>query len=255
MTKERNAIHWIFKSISEQAPTIVFLHDSLGCTELWRDFPERLGEHTELNIIIYDRLGYGKSGPFDKGVRTNDYLLEQAEELNILLDRWKIEKAILFGHSDGGSIALLAAALFPKRIIGIITEGAHVFVEDITLKGIRDAVKLFKQTNLKEKLGRYHGVNTEAMFWAWADTWLNDQFKSWNIEGYLPRIQCESLIIQGLEDEYGSLKQVTKILAGTQGNATSFLPPMVGHSPHKEIPDLVLEKSSEFITRIKLKTD
>ena len=123
-------------------PTIIFLHDSLGCIELWRDFPQKLGELAQCNILIYDRQGYGKSCSFTESKRTNSYMEKEADFLILLMNFWKLDDAILFGHSDGGSIALIAGGKYPDRIKGIITEGAHVFVEDKTIHGIKD------QTNL-----------------------------------------------------------------------------------------------------------
>ncbi|TGD58477.1 alpha/beta fold hydrolase [Flavobacterium humi] len=231
-------------------PTIIFLHDSLGCIELWRDFPQKLGEMSSCNVLVYDRQGYGKSCPFTQAGRDNYYIEREADILAELLDYWAIEKAILFGHSDGGSIALIAAAKYPAKITGILTEGAHVLVEDVTLNGIREAIQLYQTTDLKTKLEKYHGDKTEAMFWAWASTWTSNTFKSWNIENFLPFIQCQSLIMQGENDEYGTLEQVAKITAQTKGDASAFIIPAIQHTPHKEAPEVVLEASAAFIQKL-----
>lgn len=231
-------------------PTIVFLHDSLGCIELWRDFPQQLSELTKCNVLIYDRQGYGKSCPFSNPKRDNDYVEHEADILNDLLSYWKIDKALLFGHSDGGSIALITAAKYPEKTIGIITEGAHIFVEEITVNGIREAMRMYRETDLKTKLYNYHGDKTEALFRAWTVTWTSDEFSTWNIEHFLPSIQCPSLIIQGESDEYGSLKQVENIINQVSGPAEKFIIPNIGHTPHKENPQKVLAKVSEFIDQI-----
>lgn len=231
----------------ENRPTIIFLHDSLGCIELWRDFPGRLGEMTGCNVFVYDRLGYGKSGPFTESVRTNDYMEIEADRLNEILTRLNIEEAILFGHSDGGSIALIAASKYPLVIGGIITEGAHIFVEDITLEGINEAADKYRSTDLPHKLRKYHGENTEAMFSAWTDTWRRESFRSWNIEHVLPSIECPSLIIQGENDEYGTLLQVESIVKQTTGQSRSLILPGVGHTPHKAAVEEVLRQSAAFI--------
>ncbi|MDT0538573.1 alpha/beta hydrolase [Croceitalea sp. P059] len=231
-------------------PTIIFLHDSLGCIKLWRDFPEKIGELTKCNILVYDRQGYGKSCPFSYSKRDNYYMEQEADLLNELLSFWQIDKAILFGHSDGGSIALIAAGKYPDKIQGIITEGAHIFVEDITIKGIEEAIKLYKTTDLKTKLDKYHGNKTDEMFWAWASTWTSDQFRNWNIEGFLPKIKCHILIIQGEEDEYGTLKQVENIITQINGKSNQLVIPSVKHTPHKEVSELILQKASEFINGI-----
>jgi len=228
-------------------PTIVFLHESLGCAELWRDFPGKLGTLTTCNVLVYDRLGYGKSNPFTSLKRANDYLEFEADILIEVLRLCNIDKAILFGHSDGGSISLIAAAKYPSHIIGVIAEAAHIFVEDITLNGIEEAVIAWHKTNLKEKLQKYHGDKTEALFWAWANTWLSDDFKSWNMESFLPYINCPVLAIQGENDEYGSDEQVKGIINHVSGEAKQLIISTVGHAPHKEAEEMVLEHSALFI--------
>ncbi len=228
-------------------PTLIFLHDSLGSIALWRDFPEALGLRASCNSLVYDRQGYGRSGPFGPAARKNDYLELEADVLNLLMEELGIEKAILFGHSDGGSIALIAAANYPSRIRAVITEGAHIFVEDITLEGIREAVESYQHTDLKEKLQKYHGDKTEAVFHAWTDTWLGADFSSWNIAHFLPKITCPVLVIQGAKDEFGSLAQVEGIVRGVSGEASAYMVPEVGHTPHKEAGEAVLEASASFI--------
>ena len=231
-------------------PTIIFLHDSLGCIKLWRNFPQKLGELTKHNILVYDRQGHGESCHFSYTNRNNYYLEQEADLLNSLLDFWQIDEAILFGHSDGGSIALITAGKYPEKIKGIITEGAHIFVEEVTIKGIEEAIQLYKTTDFKNKLMKYHRNKTDEMFWAWASTWTKSEFRSWNIECFLPRIECRSLIIQGEEDEYGTLKQVNNIIKQTKGQSTQFVIPNVKHTPHKEMPELILYKASNFIKKI-----
>lgn len=231
-------------------PTIIFLHDSLGCIKLWRDFPEKLGELTKCNILVYDRQGYGESCTFSYTKRNKNYMEQEADLLNKLMVFWQIDKAILFGHSDGASISLIMAGKYPEKVIGVIAEGAHVFVEKTTIEGIEEAIKLYKTTNLKVKLEKYHGNKTEDMFWAWASTWTIKDFKNWNIETFLPKIKCNTLIIQGEDDEYGTLKQVEKIVNQTKGQSEKLIIPNVKHTPHKEVPDIVLKNTRKFIKHI-----
>jgi pimeloyl-ACP methyl ester carboxylesterase len=231
-------------------PTIIFLHDSLGCIELWREFPARLGAMANCNVLIYDRQGYGQSCAFTYEKRSNDYMELEADILIDLLDYWQIENPILFGHSDGGSIALITAGKYPDRIAAVITEGAHIFVEDITLEGIHAAISLYKKTDLKQKLMRYHGAKTEAMFWAWASTWTEASFRTWNIEHFLPTINCPSLIVQGANDEYGSLEQVDRIVSAVNGQSKRLILADVGHTPHKEASIKVLNESVKFLSGI-----
>jgi pimeloyl-ACP methyl ester carboxylesterase len=229
------------------ASTIIFLHDSLGCITLWRDFPEKLGAATGCNVLVYDRQGYGQSAPLTTTARNNDYMELEAAILQQLMAQLQLTDVILFGHSDGASIALMAAGKYPAGIKGVIAEGAHIFVEDLTLQGIRDAATAYTQTNLKERLQKYHGANTEAMFEAWAGTWLKAPFRSWNIEHFLPGIQCPVLVIQGENDEYGTLAQVDGILNQVTGVAQSLIIPGIGHTPHKEAADMVLDHAAAFI--------
>ncbi|MDH7445796.1 alpha/beta fold hydrolase [Aquimarina sp. 2201CG14-23] len=238
------------KSLDPLKKTIIFLHDSLGCIELWRDFPEKIGAITNCNVVSYDRLGYGKSDSFSELKRDHDYLKKEADVLSTIIDQLGLQKVLLFGHSDGGSIALLAASLYPEKITGIITEGAHIFVEKETLQGIKDAQIAYNTTNLKQKLSKYHHKNTENVFRMWVETWLSPSFIDWNIEDYLPNIQCPSLIIHGENDEYGTIKQVETIVQKTTGKSIPLLIPDIGHTPHKEAADIVIDKTLEFVLNL-----
>ncbi|HET9702216.1 MAG TPA: alpha/beta fold hydrolase, partial [Burkholderiales bacterium] len=157
---------------AKRSPTLVFLHEGLGSTGQWRDFPRALAERTGLPALLYDRQGYGGSDPL-YSPRSARYLHREAlEVLPEVLERCGVDDVILVGHSDGGSIALLYAAAHPQRVRGAVTEAAHVFVEEETLAGIRAAGDAWRNTQLKEKLARYHGSKTHALFHAWHDTWL-----------------------------------------------------------------------------------
>lgn len=231
-------------------PTIILLHDSLGCVQLWRDFPQKLSEQTKMNVLVYDRIGYGKSDPMDTSVRTLQYMEVEADILLELIDVLQIRQPILLGHSDGGSIALIAAGKYSNKIQAVVVEAAHIFVEDITLKGISDAKKSYQTTNLKEKLRKYHGQNVELLFEAWTQTWLSDWFKAWNIEHFLPNIICPLLFIQGTNDEYGTMSQLDKTIAQVSGHAADFILEKIGHTPHKEAPEVTLEAISNWIHRL-----
>ncbi|MEW7291873.1 alpha/beta fold hydrolase [Aquimarina sp. 2304DJ70-9] len=230
--------------------TIIFLHDSLGCIKLWRNFPEQIKEKTGCNVLSYDRQGYGKSEAFTASKRSNDYLKKEAEILGKIIDQLQLSHVVLFGHSDGGSIALLTAALYPERIAGIITEGAHVFVEKETIQGIQEAVKAYMNTNLKDKLHKYHGNKTEDVFRMWTETWLSNTYQSWNIEEYLSMITCPSLIIQGEKDEFGTIDQVNAITQKTSGDSNALIIPNIGHTPHKESPEIVVKETTAFINNL-----
>ena len=236
-----------FRRAGRKSPVLVFLHDSLGCIETWRDFPQSLSARAGLDAFVYDRRGYGRSSPFGAGRRTIRYLHEEAGALFALLDAAGIGRSVLFGHSDGGSIALIAAAEQPGRVDAVITEGAHVFVEDATLDGVREARTIFESPELRERLARYHGSKADAVVSAWIDTWLSPEFRGWNIESCLPRIACPVLAIQGRRDEYGTEAQVEAIVRGAGPRARSLMLPGVGHTPHRDAAAAVLAASAEFI--------
>jgi pimeloyl-ACP methyl ester carboxylesterase len=239
-----------FNNSFENKPTIVFLHDSLGSVQLWRDFPEKLAEATQCNFLIYDRLGYGKSFPMTTHKRENNYMELEADLLNDLLSELNINDAILFGHSDSGTIALITASKYSEKVKALICEAGHVFVEDITVQGVKDALNAYRTTNLQERLQKYHGDKVDTIVKAWTEIWLSDQFRTWNIEPLLKNIACPLLFVQGENDEYGSLDQVDKTVTQVSGNSEKFIIPNVGHTPHKETPEIVLNKATEFVNSI-----
>ncbi|WP_288375254.1 alpha/beta hydrolase [uncultured Chryseobacterium sp.] len=234
-------------NLFEDRPTIVFLHDSLGSVQLWRDFPARLSETAQCNILAYDRLGYGKSFPMLTHERPVHYMELEADLLNDLLTEMDLDKVILFGHSDGGTIALITAAKYPERVKAVICEAGHIFVEEITLKGVCEAWEAYKTTNLAERLQKYHGDKVETLFKAWTETWTRDDYRSWNIEHLLKHITAPLFFIQGEADEYGTLDQVEKTVSQVSGYAEKYIIPGIGHTPHKEAPELILKKAAEFI--------
>lgn len=234
----------------ENRPTIVFLHDSLGSVQLWRDFPSKLSEATQCNVLVYDRLGYGKSYPMPSYERQNDYMETEADLLNDILNQLNLKDVILFGHSDGGTIALITASKYPETIKAILCEAGHIFVEEVTVKGVKDALETYRTTNLPERLQKYHGDKVEVMVRAWTEIWLSDRFRSWNIEYLLKNIKSPLLFIQGEADEYGTLDQVEKTISQVSGSAEKFIIPNIGHTPHKEAPEVVLNNASEFIDGI-----
>jgi len=236
---------------TQDRPTLIFLHDSLGCIATWRDFPKVLSQSTNCNYLIYDRLGYGSSTEDPKALkRDKKYLEKEADILLTLIEDLEIEKPILFGHSDGGSIALIAAAKREQKIRGIILEAAHIFVEAITLRGIREVKKEFEQGNLQARLNFYHGPKTDTVFNSWAQTWLSDHFQDWNIASFLPSIICPALILQGAKDEFATLKQFDGIIANLSGQVESELLENVGHSPHKENRAEVLRITTHFVNQL-----
>lgn len=239
---------WVRKlnyNTSVNAPVLVFLHEGLGSVEKWKDFPEKLCKRLGLNGILYDREGYGRSSRTSIK-RPLDYL--EREALDVLpkfLEQCNITKPILFGHSDGGTIALIYAAHHPT--LALIAEAAHIKVETATLNGIEQALQEPARSQLSGKLNRYHGDKTDELLCAWGRIWLSKAFRSWNIEALLPQITCPSLVIQGEKDEYASVRHLHDIVKGIGSHATSLLIKGVGHVPHRNSEEEVLKASANFI--------
>jgi pimeloyl-ACP methyl ester carboxylesterase len=234
-----------------QAATLVFLHEGLGCAAMWRGFPAALAASTGCGAFVFSRVGYGGSDAcelprpirfmHDEGLITMPALIQAAG----------IRKAILIGHSDGGSIALIyAGGTKAPAVVGVITEAAHVFCEPLTVKAIEIARQNYRHQGLKAALEKYHGPNTDCAFWGWNATWLDPAFRHWDIEEYLPRIRVPVLAIQGKQDEYGTLAQVDAIRAQAGAGAEVCILEGCGHAPHKEKPDATLEVMSRFVNRL-----
>ena len=232
------------------APTLVFLHEGLGSIGQWKGFPAALVAATGLPGLVYERWGFGGSAPLLLP-RPTDYLNREAEEaLPEVLAACGIARPLLVGHSDGGSIALLYAAAHPESPVACITEAAHVFVEEVTLAGIREADEVWRTTNLRERLARYHGEQAETVFRGWTETWLRDDFRHWRMTDLLPAITCPLLVIQGADDQYGTEAQVEAIVQGSAGPARPLLVPNCGHAPHAEQPEVVLQAMAGFIAEV-----
>jgi len=231
-------------------PTLVFLHEGFGSIGQWGDFPAALSMATDCPVLLYDRYGYGNSDTLSAPLPIR-YMHEEAlNSLPEVLKQCGIDDAILVGHSDGGSIALIFAAAHADGVRGVISEAAHVFIEEITVQGIREAVDAFEATNLREMLARYHGGNTEMMFRSWTNLWLSPESSKWNIEEYLPGITCPVLAIQGEDDEYGTASQIKAIAEQVSGPVESILIPDCSHVPHHQARETVFSAMQRFITTL-----
>ncbi len=241
----------LFPVHAAAGPTLVFLHEGLGSIGQWRDFPVQLCLLTGLPGLIYERWGFGHSETLI-GPRPKDYLYREAEDSlpEVLMACGITDAPILFGHSDGGSIALLFAAAYPDRVRAVISEAAHVFVEEVCLAGIRIARTAYEQGTLRDGLYRYHGANTDLMFRGWCETWLRPDYRDWSMTAALPRITCPTLIIQGEEDEYGTRAQVDAIATGVSGAADILWLPGCAHVPHHQARDTVLDGVGRFISGV-----
>ena len=230
------------------APTIVFLHEGLGSVSMWRDFPQRVAESTGCPVIVYSRYGYGQSevpkAPFAVRYMHDEGLYALPE----LLERLGVEQPVLFGHSDGGSISIIHAGAH-DRVKALVLEAPHVSVEDIGVASIAAAKLAFETTDLPKKLARHH-ADAEKSFRRWNDIWLHPDFRRWNIEEYLPRIECPVLAIQGRNDEYGTMAQIEAIARQVKGPVELLKLEHCGHSPHRDQPAAVLEAVWEFVAAL-----
>jgi pimeloyl-ACP methyl ester carboxylesterase len=231
-------------------PPIVFLHEGLGSLALWKDFPRRLCAAAGTSGLVYSRPGYGRSSARPATERWQpDFMHRQAfEVLPALLRslRWP-EPAWLLGHSDGASIALLYAARFPTAVAGLVLLAPHLFVEQVALAAIRATRKAFLETELRQRLTRYH-ADVDSAFWGWNDVWLDPSFETWTIEAELSAIGCPVLAIQGRGDEYGTLEQLRR-LGQCVPQAELLELADCGHSPHRDQAERVLDTASRFVSR------
>lgn len=243
----RLEICWVGVTKSEK-PVLVFLHEGLGCVELWRDFPDALCRKLGRRGFIYSRAGYGKSDPCELP-RPATYMHHEAIDiLPQLLDAAGINSAILIGHSDGGSIALIHAATSGgSRVKAIVTLAAHVFSEKAVEAAFLAALSAYRSGDLRQRLKKYHGDNVDCAFYGWHGAWSLPEFEHWNLEEFLPAIHVPTLVIQGADDEYGTPRQVDAIIAGIGDNATAQIIPNCRHSPHLQKPDMTLDIVSDFI--------
>ena len=224
---------------------IIFLHEGLGSVSLWKEWPKKVALSLKRNVYIYSRLGMGNSSPL-KAKRNINYMHDEAlMVLPKLINYLNIKKPILIGHSDGASIALIyAGSGFESE--AIILEAPHVFVEDISISGVFNAKKMFKNSNLREKLSKHH-KDVDGAFIGWAEAWISKEFKYWNIEKYLKNISIPTMLIQGYNDQYGSMKQLDSISNQIKYDPFRLEIKNCGHSPHIEYPQLILDNIKKFI--------
>ena len=241
---------WLNRAASAR-PLIVFLHEGLGSLAMWKDFPERLCQATNCRGLVYSRPGYGASTPRTTDEKWDvDFMHRQAHELlPALLEALGVDTRNsppwLFGHSDGGSIAMLYAARFPAALAGLVVLSPHIMVEDLTIASIEQARRTYLQTDLKQKLGRYH-ADADSAFWGWNDIWLLPAFRDWTIEAEIESIECPLLAVQGIDDEYGTLEQVDGIARRVAQCQVVKLADC-GHSAHRDQPEKLIRRVAGFI--------
>jgi pimeloyl-ACP methyl ester carboxylesterase len=235
------------------APLMVFLHEGLGSLAMWKDFPQRLCAALGVRGLAYSRPGYGRSTPRGADELWDvDFMHQQAHEvLPALFAALRIDtardKPWLFGHSDGGSIALLYAVRFTTQIAGAVVLAPHIMVEDVSVASIAQTRQAYLGTNLRKKLARYHD-DVDSAFWGWNRIWLHPPFKQWSIEQEIASITCPLLAMQGVDDEYGTLAQIhgiAKQLPHTHVREIAAC----GHSPHRDQPQAVVDAVKQFVCR------
>jgi pimeloyl-ACP methyl ester carboxylesterase len=235
--------------LDSTVPVLVFLHEGLGSVSMWRDFPAQLCTTLGCRGLVYSRPGYGRSTPRAAGERWgNDFMHRQAHEvLPALLDALELHAPVdLFGHSDGGSIALLFAAHQPQRVRRVVVLAPHIMVEEVGLASIRQAREQYFQGGLRERLARHH-ADVDSAFLGWNDVWLSPGFVRWQITSDLKYIASPVLAVQGLDDVYGTMAQIDNIAAAVPGTQLLKLPDC-GHSPHRDQPRALIEAAQRFLT-------
>ena len=233
------------------APLIVFLHEGLGSLAMWKDFPQQLCDAAGLRGLVYSRPGYGRSTPrATDEIWNNDFMHRQAlEVLPALLKALAIDTEAqppwLYGHSDGGSMALLYAAHFPDALAGAVVAAPHILVEDLSVSSIELARQAYLETDLRDRLAKYHD-EPDSPFWGWNRIWLAPAFRSWSIEAEIASIRCPLLALQGRDDEYGTLRQVHGIAQRLPHTELLELA-NCAHSPHRDQPEKVIKAVTQFI--------
>jgi pimeloyl-ACP methyl ester carboxylesterase len=234
----------------EQAPIVLF-HDSLGCVDLWRDFPARLGAATGRKIIAYDRLGFGRSDSRTDKLAVDFIADEATTYFPAIREQLGIGEFIGFGHSVGGGMAANCAAMFPTECVALLTESAQAFLEDRTVQGIRAAKQQFQDAQQIARLEKYHGEKAKWVLDAWTETWLAPAFASWSLADVLPKVMCPALAMHGEFDEYGSTKHPELIRQWCSGSTQVEIMADIYHVPHRERPDDTITLIANFLSAMK----
>jgi len=231
----------------QKAPTLVLLHEGLGCVALWRDFPSKLAAETGCGVLVYSRAGYGQSDPMPLPWPL-DYMSRHAcEILPEVLVQAGVTRFILIGHSDGATIsAVFAGSMKDPGLMGVVLIAPHFFTEPEGLTAIAAARDMFQTGNLRGKLGKYH-ADVDCAFRGWCDSWLNPDFEAWSVVDALKGVSVPILAVQGTADPYGTMAQIDVIVERCPNLAQRCVVPDIGHAPHLEAPNDVKSAISEFV--------
>ena len=233
-------------------PTVVFLHEGLGCVDMWRDFPARLAAATGCPAVVYSRAGYGRSSPVSLPRPLSYMTHEGVEVLPRLLDRLAPGKVILAGHSDGASISIVHAGCKTAHpgLMGVVLMAPHVFNEELCVASIREAKQAYETGELRARLKKYHGNNVDCAFWGWNGAWLDPAFWHWNIEAFLSGIRVPMMVVQGRDDVYGTAIQWQAIQRQSGAPVQVVELDQCGHSPYRDQPEATLAAMTAFIQNL-----
>lgn len=239
-----------FGPAPDKAPTIVMLHEGLGCAALWRDFPAQVAARTGMGVLVYSRQGYGQSDPVTLP-RPLDFMTREAVDvLPHVLDQAGVERCILFGDSDGATIAAIyAGSVEDFRVRGLILMAPHFFTEEMGLREIAKAKEVYETTDMKDRMAKYHR-DPEGVFRGWNDVWLDPGFKAWNVGEVIDYLRIPVLAIQGRDDQYGTLAQIEEIETRSYAPVDMVVLDDCKHAPHLEQPEQTLDAVAEFAARL-----
>jgi len=238
---------WVPSDLPRAAGAAILLfHDSLGCVELWRDFPPKLAAATGRQVVAYDRLGFGRSGA-RAGPLPLTFVRDEAANAALLCEALRLDALIPFGHSVGGAMASATAARWPELCPGLVTVAAQCFAEDRTLSSIRAAQAEFERPDQFDRLARYHGAKARWVLDAWTKTWLSPPFAAWRLDDDLRAVRCPALVLHGDRDEYGSLVHPARIAGLIGAPSRAVILDACGHLPHREQPARVLDEVARFL--------
>ncbi|HBZ67820.1 MAG TPA: alpha/beta hydrolase [Bacteroidales bacterium] len=240
-------------SDGQKTPVIVLLHEGLGCTAMWKNFPSQLHNATHLPVFSYDRPGYGLSGDLSDSFQEG-YLEREADQYlpAILRSAGITGSIILLGHSDGATITLMAAANNELKIEGAISMAPHVIIEQISVIGLKATQKLASDTDFVERLSKYHGSRTSKLVDQWLSAWLSPWAVSWEMDNYLKQIHKPILFIQGTDDHFGTQAQAVHIAGLVKSSFKAHMIEQCGHIPHLQAAETVLHQVTDFITSLNL---
>lgn len=261
MQTVQTQIHWIdtrrgrlfakrwTSGSDHQGVPIVLLHDSLGCVNLWRDFPLRLAEVTCREVIAYDRLGFGESEPHPGKLSTDFVQSEATEDFKAVCDQLEVGRFVIMGHSVGAGMAVACAATHTDECQGLVSLSAQAWVDEGIRQGIRAAKQQFERPTDLDRLKKHHGDKAAWVLNAWVDTWLSEAFSNWTLDPLLPEVTCPSLILHGDRDEYGSVQHAKHIAQNVAGPVSLCIFQDCGHVPHRACPEEVLAQIKTYLAR------